>query len=228
MSSKLGPYLLGPNDTPENGIYHGDARELAKEIPDSSIDLVFTDPVYQNTSDYEWLAITAARVLKDGGSVLAWSGTPTLPETIQCFTPYLSWAWCLYWNRSTDKKFYHGRTGITVITPCLWFEKGRAKRHANIADMIRCGWEGSHSNHQWSKPPRVINKWLAFASQQNAVVLDPFCGGGTVPASCIALGRNYLAFEIDKDTCTIARDRVRNTQPPLFIQQAEQPALPLG
>ena len=38
---KLGPYLLGPNDTPENGIYTGDARELAKAIPDESVDLIF-------------------------------------------------------------------------------------------------------------------------------------------------------------------------------------------
>ena len=29
---KLGPYELGPNDTPENGIYTGDARELARAI----------------------------------------------------------------------------------------------------------------------------------------------------------------------------------------------------
>ena len=43
---KLGPYLLGPNDTPENGIYCGDCRELLKVIPTKSIDLVLTDPPY--------------------------------------------------------------------------------------------------------------------------------------------------------------------------------------
>ena len=42
----LGPYLLGPNNTPENGIYTGDAWELARAIPDESVDLIFTDPVY--------------------------------------------------------------------------------------------------------------------------------------------------------------------------------------
>jgi len=43
---KLSPYLLGPNSTPENGIYAGDAKELAKLIPDESIDLILTDPPY--------------------------------------------------------------------------------------------------------------------------------------------------------------------------------------
>jgi len=47
-----------------NQIVTGDARELAKAIPDESIDLVFTDPVYDRIDDYRWLAETAARVLE--------------------------------------------------------------------------------------------------------------------------------------------------------------------
>ena len=35
---------LGPYDL--NTIITGDARELAKAIPDESVDLIFTDPVY--------------------------------------------------------------------------------------------------------------------------------------------------------------------------------------
>jgi len=34
MVDTLGPYLLGPNDTAENGIYTGDSRELAPVLPD--------------------------------------------------------------------------------------------------------------------------------------------------------------------------------------------------
>ena len=70
---KLGPYLLGPNDTSENGIYCGDARELAKAIPDESVDLIFTDPVYDRIDDYRWLAECASRVLKSSGTLLVWS-----------------------------------------------------------------------------------------------------------------------------------------------------------
>ena len=70
----LGPYELGPNNTPENGIYTGDARELAKEIPDESVDLIFTDPPYKKQFQYlyEWLPGEAARVLKQDGFVLCY------------------------------------------------------------------------------------------------------------------------------------------------------------
>ena len=49
MSDMIGPYEL-------DRIITGDARELAKAIPDESVDLIFTDPVYDRIDDYRWLA----------------------------------------------------------------------------------------------------------------------------------------------------------------------------
>ena len=57
MKAKLGPYDL-------NTIITGDARQLAEAVPDESVDLIFTDPVYDRIDDYRWLAETAARVLR--------------------------------------------------------------------------------------------------------------------------------------------------------------------
>ena len=39
--TKLGPYELGPGGECE-GIYTGDARILSEQIPDESVDLIFT------------------------------------------------------------------------------------------------------------------------------------------------------------------------------------------
>ena len=68
----LGPYLLGPNDE-NQGIYTGDARELAEAIPDESVDLIFTDPVYDRIDDYRWLAeshvLSGDQCEIDGGHV---------------------------------------------------------------------------------------------------------------------------------------------------------------
>lgn len=41
----LGPYILGPNDTPENGIYTGDALGIC-HIPPNSVDAFIFDPPY--------------------------------------------------------------------------------------------------------------------------------------------------------------------------------------
>ena len=67
---------------------------------------------------------------------------------------------------------------------------------------------------------QVAYAWLARTPGD--IVLDPFCGSGTTCLAARALGRHYLAFEIDPDTCELARERVRNTQPPLFVPEVEQ------
>jgi DNA modification methylase len=40
------------------------------------------------------------------------------------------------------------------------------------------------------------------------LIVDPFAGGGTVPAACKILGRRWLATEIDKETVAVARKRL--------------------
>ncbi|MBU1621856.1 MAG: hypothetical protein KJ604_20565, partial [Gammaproteobacteria bacterium] len=85
----LGPYLLGPNDTPENGIYTGDARELAEAIPDESVDLIFTDPVYDRIDDYRWLAEAVARVLKQDRACLVWCAQPLSAQCYNVMSPHL-------------------------------------------------------------------------------------------------------------------------------------------
>lgn len=222
---KLGDYLLGPNDTPENGIYTGDARVLAQAIPDESVDLVFTDPVYDRIDDYRWLAETAARVLREDRACLSWAATPWLPDILGAMIPPLEWAWMMNWQRTGP--CYPGKPGICVLCECLWLQKGASRTYKKIADWAHwaSGQGAKNNKHRWSKPEGLIFKWTQAFSLVDFVILDPFTGGGTVPAVCKMLGRQYLAFEIDPATADLARERVRNTQPPLFVPEPEQLAM---
>jgi modification methylase len=212
---KLGPYEL-------NSIITGDARELARAIPDNSVDLIFTDPVYDRIEDYEWLAETAARVLKDDRACLVWTSTPLMSKVMKVMEPPLDYAWMLYWQRTGP--CFPGKTGICVICQCLWLQKGQSKTYKKIADWIHCAnGQGTKDNsHKWAKPYKVLCKWLEAFTQTDDIIFDPFTGGGTVPAVCKQLTRQYLAFEIDPATADIARQRVASTQPPLPIVYPEQ------
>ena len=56
-------------------LYQGDFREVGQQIPDQSIDLIFTDPPYMDEDSldlYRGLAELGNRVLKDGGSCLCY------------------------------------------------------------------------------------------------------------------------------------------------------------
>ena len=50
----------------------GDFRDVSKDIPDNSVDLIFTDPPYSKEylPLYEELAKLAIRILKPGGSLV--------------------------------------------------------------------------------------------------------------------------------------------------------------
>lgn len=224
--AKLGPYLLGPNDTTENGIYTGDARELSLAIPDNSVDLIFTDPVYQNIDDYRWLAEIGAKVLKPGGSMVAFCAHHCVISSGAVMLPFLDAAPVLehYISSSVGRLFSHSIQ--CNVMPALWFTKGSPKN--DWMALQQADYLSGKRGHKWGKSALMIQYRVEKLSGPDDIVFDPFCGGGTVPAVCKMLGRNYLAFEIVPDIAELARERTHNTQPPLFVPEPEQLTLCKG
>lgn len=210
--SELGPYLLGPDDTHEGGIFEGDAQELAKAIPDDSVDLIFTDPPYarQYLSLYGWLARMARRTLRPGGSLLTYCGHAYLPEVLELMLPHLDYYWinCQYQPPPPMIKFWPRKIFIRW-KPILWLVKGPRTSKFFVQDGII-----SQSNdkrfHDWGQPENPALHWMQQIALRlnDPIILDPLCGGGTIPAVCKALDLRYLAFEIEGDAVRIARERV--------------------
>lgn len=221
MSDTLGLYKL---DT----IVTGDARKLSKAIPDASIDLIFTDPVYDRIDDYRWLAETAARVLKPNSACLVWCGIQWLGQTISAMNEAMEYRWTF--GAVRPKGFPSGRffqKGFSNWQCCLWYQKGISSPVLTISDITFSDNGGLMMYHaDWAKNVAPFIHWLGRFVNDGAIVFDPFTGGGTVPAVCKMLGRRYLAFEIDATVAERARERVRNTQPPLFVDMPQQLALP--
>ncbi len=221
--TSLGPYILGPDDDGNCGIYTGDARELAKAIPDESVDLIFTDPVYQNIEDYRWLAETACKVLRPDSACLAWCGIGMIPKTHDALRRGgLSYRWRLV-IKPVWKLEFHGHLCVGS-QECLWYEKGNSHLFQGQLDVQMSTVKGNHQvdGANWGKSAQVLGRLVGAFSRGGHLVFDPFTGGGTVPAVCKMLGRRWLAFEIDPDVAEKARERVRNTQPPLFVDVPEQ------
>ena len=220
---KLGPYDL-------NTIVTGDARELARAIPDESVDLIFTDPVYDRIDDYRWLAETAARVLKPDSACLAFYGIGYLPDTHTALSSALNYRWRLVIRSlfGPGSGQWHGRLQVGA-KEIAWYEKGRSKLLESIYDTMVVSHNQqaglSVNGSTWGKTVAEIDRYISAFAFSGAIVFDPFTGGGTVPAVCKMLHRNYLAFEIDPATADLARERVRNTQPPLPLEMPQQETL---
>ncbi len=210
-----------------NTITTGDARELAKAIPDESIDLIFTDPPYpkEYLPLYEWLAEEAARVLKPGGFLLTYAGNVHKYDVMMALGhTQLTYFWdyitlhagmgTMVWNRKT----------VARHKSILAFVKGDGKPRTAVLGL----WTGTGSDkryHTWGQDESTARYYIDCFSSSRDIVWDPFCGGGTTPAVCKVLNRQFIAFEVDPDTADIARKRLETVQPLLMPEEMEQLAL---
>jgi hypothetical protein len=204
-------------DEYRNQIVTGD---VAKRIPDESVDLIFTDPVYDRIEDYRWLAETAIQKLMPDRSCLTFAPIGDLPRIHLALSTYLFYRWRIVLRPlfGYGSGQWLGRFRVST-KEVLWYEKGKAKLFDRLFDLQMISTFGyadfKVNGRVWQKHPNEVTRLIQALSPSGGVVLDTFTGSGTIPVACKLLGRNYIAFEIDPDTADLARDRVRNTQPPL-------------
>jgi len=215
MNKVLGPFEL-------DSIVTGDARALAAELPDACIDLILCDPVYWNIDDYRWLGHLAERVLVPGGALLAQVGEAfyldaqaAIREAAELvhLPPIIE----VYYFCTTA--FQVGPARISSgYTPYIFATRGPRK----TSIMNRFFGKRDKAFHEWGDGANFAIQYISVLAAPGSVVLDPFTGGGTVPAAAKTLGRHFVAFEIDAKTAAAARGRIANTQPPLPLEYVEQ------
>ncbi len=47
-------------------------------------------------------------------------------------------------------------------------------------------------------------------STKGNLILDPFCGSGTVPVACKKLGKNYIGIDVSENYCKKAEERIND------------------
>lgn len=209
-------------DMPEeykNQIVTGDARELAKRIPNESVDLILCDPVFSHIEDYEWVARVGKRILKLGGNLITECGSHHMAKIIPLMNKSLDWVWLITERFSGGTGQMWSKRIMVFVAPFLWYSKGPRKGGWLIDTQVG---RKDKSKHVWGDGPKIMLDIVSRITTSNEIIFDPYTGGGVVPAVCKMLGRNYIAFEIDPETAERARERVRNTQPPLFVMEPEQ------
>lgn len=60
-------------------------------------------------------------------------------------------------------------------------------------------------------PEKLVELCVLAGCPDNGIVLDPFCGSGTVPLVAQRLGRRFLGIDCNQDYCDMARKRLRHS-----------------
>ncbi len=200
----------------------GDARELANQIPDASVEMIFTDPPYlrEYLGLYGWLSETAMRVLKPGGYVFAYGAGEHLPETLrQMLSGGLTYFWTFALLHNGGYPRLWNKRLMSGYKPVLVFTKGAPRI---VKWMSTVGAVSADKRfHEWGQGAGFALKVISMLTACGDVVLEPFSGGGTVAAVCKQLDRRFIAFEID--ACAAEKSRLRLAQDVLPLNIDAEP-----
>lgn len=208
-----------------NEIVTGDARVLAERIPDNSIDLIFTDPVYSERPLYDWLGMVARRILKPAGAVLCWSNGHWHRENANWLDASgLTYRWDFACVNGDTSAPMDGKI-ISKTNRLLWFDADRrSKMCGYLADgylSVGGRWPIPRAEFGWGKSAVFTIQAVEAFTTESAIVFDPFSGEGTHACVCRLTHRRWISFELDPTRAARARARVAATQAmhPVFLEE---------
>lgn len=193
-----------------DGLYHGDFRKIGDMIPDASVDLIFTDPPYDRKAIelFDGLGEFAARVLRPGGSLIAYIGHIQLPDALTDLSKHLRYWWTCGCFHSEAKARMTEYGIVAGWKPMVWFVKEtRGDKRTFVTDVVTGAREKSH--HEWQQAVSEARYFIDLLTERDGFIVDPFCGGGTTPVACVELGRKWAAFEIDEARLATASERIK-------------------
>jgi ParB-like chromosome segregation protein Spo0J len=182
----------------------GDFREVLADLPDESVDLIFTDPRYDKGSIplYGDLASLAARVLTPGGSLVCYAGQYALPAIFPLMTPHIRFQWMFALRHSGGQRRMHGWRVRVGWKPLLWFVKGQYSGDY-LLDLLDSQ-PGDKIAHDWAQGHAEAAYLIERLCPANGMVIDPMAGSGTTLAVAAHLGRRCIGSEIDAANVAIA------------------------
>ncbi len=193
----------------------GNMETLGENIPDNSIDMIFTDPPYNEASLslYGDLAALAARVLKPGGSLVTFVGHYaifTINDLIRD-NSNLVYHWQIIVKHSGSKSRIHARHIWPYYKPLLWYFKpnidGKLTIYQDVADLVESK-AVSKDSHEWEQSTIEAEHMIKPLTVEGNLILDPFMGSGTTGEAALNLNRRFIGIEVDKEHYSKSKQRL--------------------
>jgi 16S rRNA G966 N2-methylase RsmD len=193
-------------------VFCSDFRQL--QLPDASVDLIFTDPPWSAPDLYTDLGRFAARVLKPGRLCCVYAPAAALPEIIAGMGRHLDYYWCLAVGYQNARCHRNARVNFTgTWTPVLAFSKGPVQKRTKNSPLdflsTSCGNSDKHGYHRWQQEGEPARYWLERLTLPDDVILEPLSGSGQFALEAFQVGgRRIIACDIDPDAAETTRRRL--------------------
>jgi 16S rRNA G966 N2-methylase RsmD len=195
-------------------LWLGDFRERGKEIADESVDLIFTDPPYNEESLELWAALGefAARVLKPNGMLVTYASSPHLPTVLFRLGILLKYWWCGSVTLDGAHAHVPSRCVNVGSKPLLFYVRQDFIGKTWFEDT-RPSAGPEKDQHDWQQSIGPALYYLKTLCPKDGLVVDPFLGGGTTAMAARSLGRSFIGIETDPISFAQAQGRISGDGP---------------
>ena len=221
-----------------NQITCGDSYKLIKELPDKSVDCIYTDIPYlycNGGNGHSELSVRTARKKLELKNISNGIDYTILDEFRRILKKVNIFIWCSK-MQLLDIMNWAGKYNTDLL---VWCKTNPTPQTNNIwlPDLEYCvyiretgvqlndGYELKSKfyvspankgdkdlfSHPTIKPLELVKRHLLHATQPNDIVLDCFIGSGTTAVACKETGRQFIGFEIEPKWVKVANDRLNKT-----------------
>ena len=68
--------------------------------------------------------------------------------------------------------------------------------------------EKTHGKHPTQKPLSLLSRIVDACTEEDSLVLDPFCGSGTTGVAAVSKGRRFVGFDLDRTYLELTKKRL--------------------
>ena len=192
----------------------GDFRKRCSEISDTSVDVVFTDPLYKKDALPIWgdLGEMCSKKLKPGGILIAYSGVLYLPQIHKMLGEHLTYLWTAAIRHTGRIKLVRAVQIQQAWKPILIYYKPPLQKYWRpFMDMVSGGQEKEH--HIYEQAVGEALHYIQAFCPRNGILWDPMMGSATTLEAGLTanLGLTCIGCEVDKAAYSTAQKRIKET-----------------
>lgn len=159
-----------------------------------------------------WLT-ECLRMARDGAPLLVFTDWRQLPSTTDAVQA-AGWVWrgLVVWHKPSARPMLgEFRRDAEYVVYAVKRKAAPATRNC-LPGVLRHSVNTAGKVHLTSKPVALLRDLLAV-TRTDALVLDPFAGGGTTGVACMETGRRFLGIELSPEYHRIAAARIAAARP---------------